>query len=435
MRASRKQITASVTAAVILLLLLGFSLFQFVISPTIGYAGATTLTIISGNVMVRQSAQTEFQSVKDGATLNAGDRVRTEDASYAVITFFEGSTVTLDPNTDMTIASLLRGRGNRPTATAIALHQATGVSWSMVMPFADPSSIYQIDTPAGLVLLRGSLLQVTVQPDSGRTDVASYEGLALVRVQGVETELPAYTEITITPGQPPGALRPAPSTTELLRFAVDTTVWARVIDPIGRTVGHIRPGLRVTQVPGSRVSLPFVHPMVLEVPVIESGRYTIVLEGARKGDYRLIVQGLSRESAVFTQGVQGVIEPGQRFIGGLDVSTQGGRIKNGQLGGFASLSTGEGPGKFVRTQAAVAGVPLTATAVLIEGTAIPISTRTATVTPTQTRTPEATATETLSDSPTVTPTIASQQTVTPAATGTPPPILTPVSPTQSSRAP
>src|SRR3979409_2671662 len=63
---------------------------------------ATTITIISGDIQVRHGAGS-FAPANDGDVLTAGDTVRTGDAARAVLTYFEGSTVSLEPNTELAI--------------------------------------------------------------------------------------------------------------------------------------------------------------------------------------------------------------------------------------------------------------------------------------------------------------------------------------------
>src|SRR5438093_1394530 len=66
-------------------------------------AASTTVTVISGDVEVRHGATGSFVSATDGEVLVAGDAVRTGDGSRAILTYFEGSTVSVEPNTELAI--------------------------------------------------------------------------------------------------------------------------------------------------------------------------------------------------------------------------------------------------------------------------------------------------------------------------------------------
>src|SRR5215204_1503155 len=57
----------------------------------------TVVSPLSGGVLVRRAAGGPWAPAAPAQPLAAGDAVRTLPHGYAVITFFEGSTATLDP--------------------------------------------------------------------------------------------------------------------------------------------------------------------------------------------------------------------------------------------------------------------------------------------------------------------------------------------------
>ena len=406
-----RQLVVYLVAAAIVVAVLGLVLTQLVIPPRSRFSSSTTLTILSGDVQVHQAEQISFGPAQDGMTLGIGDRVKTEADTYALITFFEGSTMELEPSSEVVLTSLLQGRVGQTSATAIVVQQVAGGTWNHVSRLAVPSSIFQIDTPAAVVLVRGTLLSITIDEASGSTQVQALEGAVLVRAQDVQVELTPATQTVVRPGEPPAPPGGMIPPSEILTFTMGPAIWARIVDPIGRTVGIVSPGLQMNQIPGSLVSVPFGSLRTIEVPITQPGQYQMVLEGTEEGDYQFIVQGRSGDTTVFMQGVQGAISPGYRFLGTLAVTLQSRRLLSGQLGTFYSLTRGEGPGKFVRTALAVAGAARTATAVMIEGTPTPIVTRTPapTRTPTRTPTPIHTPTRTPPATPTVTATPISPQ--------------------------
>ncbi|UCF78915.1 MAG: hypothetical protein JSW03_01165, partial [Candidatus Eiseniibacteriota bacterium] len=84
-----------VVAVVIMRLALGGS------SPA--QASFTTLSVISGTVEVRDEGTSDFRQAEDGETLEIWDTVRTGPDSRALITFFEGSTLEMEPETKVTM--------------------------------------------------------------------------------------------------------------------------------------------------------------------------------------------------------------------------------------------------------------------------------------------------------------------------------------------
>src|SRR5687768_7297468 len=92
----------------------GAVLMTFVLAMVIGVSGviapgggaalgaSTTLTIIGGDVQLsRQGAP--FESATDGAILSPGDIIRTAVDARAVLTYFEGSTVAIEPSSELAI--------------------------------------------------------------------------------------------------------------------------------------------------------------------------------------------------------------------------------------------------------------------------------------------------------------------------------------------
>ncbi|MBI4329727.1 MAG: FecR domain-containing protein, partial [Chloroflexi bacterium] len=131
--------------------------------------------------------------------LVAGTGVRTSNASGAQLTFFDGSTLTLDPNTNIEIVQI---DSDGRQADTILLKQWIGRTWSRVAKMLDPGSRYEIQTPTALAVVRGTLFSTEVD-DAQRTRVQTSEGLVSVLAQSKEVYVPAGQETTVEPGLPP----------------------------------------------------------------------------------------------------------------------------------------------------------------------------------------------------------------------------------------
>jgi len=125
---------------------------------------------------------------------------RTGDNSSAKISFFEGSTVELQAGTEIEIASL--DISEDTDSATIILEQTIGSIIFRVMKVIDPASRYEIETPNGVVAVRGSAVQVTVSEDD-TTWVCNLEGDIWVIAQGVELQIPEGECCVIRPGEPP----------------------------------------------------------------------------------------------------------------------------------------------------------------------------------------------------------------------------------------
>jgi peptide/nickel transport system substrate-binding protein len=183
-------------------LLLILVLSVLVASTSVGCA-PSTLTILSiteGDVFVMKAGTGNWIEAQVGMSLEPGDSVRTGDNSSAEITFFEGSTMELEAGTEIEIASLeIAGEAG---VTAVTVEETIGSMIFRVTKIVDPASRYEVETPAGVVAVRGSVVQVYVIED-GTTWATNLEGDIWAVAQGVELQVPQGQQCIISPGQPP----------------------------------------------------------------------------------------------------------------------------------------------------------------------------------------------------------------------------------------
>ncbi len=170
------------------------------------------VSTIDGNAWVQKSNSPDWIAATPGMKLDAGDKVKTDIDSSVAIVLFEGSVVELESGTEVELFKLLKGKGN---ATTIKISQSIGTTISRVKKLVDPESIFEIETTAAVVGVRGTTMKVSVVED-GTTVVENIEGLVGVVAQGAEVIIPAGKMSTIIPGEPPSPPQPAgPQTVEL----------------------------------------------------------------------------------------------------------------------------------------------------------------------------------------------------------------------------
>ena len=146
----------------------------------------TVLSIVGGNVLIQTPGTTNWSNGKEGITLEAGDKIKTDDGATATITFFDGSTIELNSDTEISLDELLSKSSTSPKA--IKIGQTIGQTSSSIVKLVDPASRYEVDTPAG-VAGRGSKMVVTVAAD-GTTTVYNLEGTISFTAQGQEVMIP-----------------------------------------------------------------------------------------------------------------------------------------------------------------------------------------------------------------------------------------------------
>jgi|GEM_PF-4188848 hypothetical protein len=117
----------------------------------------TTLTVLAGKVEVWTAGGTGYVTVPVGTLstpLKVGDRVRSGPDGHAVLTYFEGSTTEIEPNTEITITQLQGSPGQAGSSSLLlAISETSGTTWNKVDFYAQ----YQAQIPlAGCSLLSGS---------------------------------------------------------------------------------------------------------------------------------------------------------------------------------------------------------------------------------------------------------------------------------------
>lgn len=123
------------------------------------------------------------------AELQAGQTFRTWNLSSAEMVFFDGSLVTLDQNTQMTLEVL---NFENPGARQISLFQSSGESRHSLVPAKADDSFYLVQTPNASGEAVGTNFQVTVNRDQASRFSVS-EGAVLVKGK--------QATVTLTPGQ------------------------------------------------------------------------------------------------------------------------------------------------------------------------------------------------------------------------------------------
>jgi len=182
-----------------------------VAATVVGCAGLSstpsTLTILSiteGDVFVMEAGTDSWVEAQAGMSLEDGDIIKTGDDSSAEITFFDGSTVELQPDTEVEVVSL---EVSDTGSTTITFEQTVGATINRVVNIIDPASRYEVETPAGVVAVRGSVMVVCVIED-GTSWIANQQGNILTRAQGVELQVPEKRKCILKPLLPPELMPP-----------------------------------------------------------------------------------------------------------------------------------------------------------------------------------------------------------------------------------
>jgi len=141
------------------------------------FGTSSALTNVSGEVLVSRAGQ-EFAPAHQGDVVFAGDTIRTSASAVAEITYFEGSSVRLEENTELVITALESASDG---GTIVTMAQAMGRTWHVVTKLLAGSSRYEVKTPTTTASVRGTIFSVDVRAsaDGPSATVTTSEGTVL----------------------------------------------------------------------------------------------------------------------------------------------------------------------------------------------------------------------------------------------------------------
>lgn len=248
---------------------------------------AAILTVIAGDVLTRFGGN-DFSSATDGTVLFVGSAVRTSADARAVITLFEGSTIELEPASDMTI-EVATARGG---STMVQLAQSVGRSWHVVTHLTTADSRYEVKTPAATASVRGTAFEVAIDGAAGgpSTTVTTTEGRVATADAAASSEVLVSADQTTTV-RANGTPEPPRSVPEAQRVVSVSAMSSSslVVDPLGRANGY-KDGRFFAQTPGARVR-------------IEGGRIVVTLPNVPDGVFATTVAASSGEAVSVTTTV------------------------------------------------------------------------------------------------------------------------------------
>lgn len=248
-RRDARKLLATVAVAFVFFLALALTGLLVPPSARVALGASTTLTIVGGEVLVR-SGSGDFTPGADGMILSAGDTIRTADGGRAVLTYFDGSTVTVEPSTVLVI---VEASANADGSTSIVMSQGAGHTWHVVMKLLKSGSRYEVRTPAATAAVRGT--QFDVLDEAGVTTLTTFEGAVATSdpQRTVEVVVAAGRTTTASVAAPPEPSRPIAEAQRTVTVEV-TAKDGLVVDALGRSNGF-KDGKLVLQTPGAQAKV------------------------------------------------------------------------------------------------------------------------------------------------------------------------------------
>ena len=286
----------------------GFAQTQFPTTST-----AATLTVLGGEVELVRSAGERGAAVS-GTSLAVGDRIQTGPAGRGLITFLDGTTVTVEPRSEVTVRELEVGDRQRSNLQVLI---TAGTVWARIANLLGGRGTVSLASNTHAAIAHDGLIGAEQRTDGTFVCWTRAGTVQLVDASGASLAL-------LEPGQkatiPPGS-RQMTETFSAHRSTVEIVargpVWPLVVMPDGvRLAGFVDPGIEVNQVFGS-LTARRDDVRIVEVPGGAPGPYRVLLTGISDGDYMVTVTGRVRGGRSTSGSGRVPSLRGQRLEGGV----------------------------------------------------------------------------------------------------------------------
>lgn len=127
------------------------------------------LSYLQGNVFARKQGISKFQPAELGQVLTILDEVVTDSTGRAEITFDNGSTVRVNPRSDLVIEEQSWEAGNNQAK--VSLNLIAGKAYAKISKLGDKKELFSLGTPTAVAGIRGT--EFVVESQANRTALLS----------------------------------------------------------------------------------------------------------------------------------------------------------------------------------------------------------------------------------------------------------------------
>jgi hypothetical protein len=285
----------------IVLLLVGGAVYLYLPRGSNATAdNAATLAVLNPAIDA-QKGSSDFAPALDGDILASGDFVRSTKDGRGVLTFFDGSTLSVDPASLVKVLTL-----NRLASGGIELlvEQTLGRSWAAVSKLKTPDSKFEVKTPTSIAAVRGTSFETAVTANADGTTSVTYkvddgEVLVTANAGGVVT-VGANQQVTINTNQPAPATATPQAPTPRFVLTGSAGLEFAIIAPNGATCGNGRNKQEIFGCVGSG--------NVVTVREPPAGHYIVVLtKTAAAATTTLTVDAFRGTTREATRGFSGTV--------------------------------------------------------------------------------------------------------------------------------
>lgn len=275
---------------------------------------SATLTVLAPPVHRLATGQPSMVAAPATMDLRDGDRVITGQGGLALITFLDGSTVTVESNSDVTVRQTDRGR------SPIRLFLNVGKVWARVARLVGRESSVSLESNEYAAAAHDGLIGAEEVGDgtfvcwtrAGRVTLTDARGRRLASL------MPGQKATAAGLGRP--LIEPFSVNASVLEVVASGAALPLVQMPDGqRAAGFVAPDREVNLVFGSLTSARagaegLAAARLVEVPAGRAGRYRLVLTGLADGPFRVTIVGRHRGAPVWHHVEAGTIGAGEHAV-------------------------------------------------------------------------------------------------------------------------
>jgi FecR-like protein len=246
-----------------------------------------------------------------GMNLAEGDRIRTGAGGIALITFLNGSTVTLLADSEVTVKQAPTGRAK---AAGIRMLIHAGRVWARVAQAAGSRSTLTLESNDYTATAHDGL--IGAEQMAGAFVCWTRRGTLWLadRSGQVDTVLVAGQRARARFGVPVTAEPFAPSASTLeVRTTGPVVPLVRMPDG-SQAAGFLAPDVEINQVFGSLTEAKGGQRWLVEVPGGHEGPYTVILTGTGAGPFTARITSRYAGFPAYRQDIRGEAQPGERLF-------------------------------------------------------------------------------------------------------------------------
>ncbi|MBI2774226.1 MAG: FecR domain-containing protein [Chloroflexi bacterium] len=310
-------------AVLLLVVVVAFGAFvAFAPKSAVEAVNNAVLAVLNPGVDAQRTGDPDFGPAFDGDVFATGDVVRSNDNGRAVLTFFDGSTISVDPKSRVRVVSLTKLADG---GIQLLIEQTAGRTWTSVSKLASPQSKFEIKTPSLTATVRGTAFETIIETINGvaTTTIKTSEGEVVAQaVAGGQVSIGAGQQAAVQEGQPaPPTAQPQPPTPRL-RFTAPAGAGFTVIDPRGFQCGT---GAALRQIPRCEVT-----GQTIVIGDVVAGTYSLMVTAAQPiADASVVADGLGVQATDFSTKFTRALKVGDLIRTTLPVALAGGKMSSG----------------------------------------------------------------------------------------------------------